>query len=132
MLAYTLQALYVLRRYHVLGGPAQRWIVILLLLAALLMAVGLLPGGPAGGLIGLLPGGPASGLIGLLLAAALLAGQRLAEGRQYVTFRPEPASLAAPATTPISPSRRLGATAAAAASRSSARKSMSTRATSNQ
>lgn len=95
MLAYTLQALYVLRRYHVLGGPAQRWIVILLLLAALLMAVGLLPGGPAGG------------LIGLLLAAALLAGQRLAEGRQYVTFRPEPASLAAPATTPISPAEKL-------------------------
>ena len=95
MLAYLFKASYVLRHYEVMGAPAQRWIVILLLLAALLLAIGLLPGGPAGG------------LAGLLLALALLAGQRLAGGRQYVHFRPEPAGQPAPAAAPISPAEKL-------------------------
>ncbi len=95
MIATVLQTLYILRRYQVMGAPAQRWIVLLLLLAALLMAIGLLPGGLAGG------------LIGLLLAITLLAGQRLAEGRQYVRFRPEPAGQPVPAATPISPAEKL-------------------------
>jgi hypothetical protein len=95
MIATVLQTLYVLRRYQVMGAPLQRWIVIVLLLAAPLMAVGLLPGGLAGG------------LIGLLLLIALLAGQRLAEGRQYVHFRAEPAGQPAPAAMPISPAEKL-------------------------
>jgi hypothetical protein len=95
VIATVLQALYVLRRYQVMGAPAQRWIVLLLLLAALLMAIGLLPGGLAGG------------LIGLLLLIALLAGQRLAKGRQYVDFQAEPAGQPAPAATPISPAEKL-------------------------
>ncbi len=95
MRAYLFKLSYVLRRYQVLGAPAQRWIVILLLLAALSMAIGLLPGGPAGG------------LASLLLAIALLAGQRLAESRQYVHFRPEPAGQALPAAAPINSSEKL-------------------------
>jgi len=75
--AYLFKASYVLRRYEVMGAPAQRWIVILLLLAALLMAIGLLPGGLVGG------------LTGLLLALALLAGQPT------------------PAAAPISPAEKL-------------------------
>jgi hypothetical protein len=95
MIATLLQVLYVLRRYQVMGAPAQRWIVIVLLLAALLMAIGLLPGGLAGG------------LIAVLLTVALLAGQRLAQGRQYVHFRPDPAGRPASAATPISPAEKL-------------------------
>ncbi len=95
MIAHALQTLYIVRRYQVMGAPAQRWIVILLLLAALLMAIGLLPGGPAGG------------LIGLLLAIALLLSQRLAESRQYVHFQPAPAGQSLPAATPINSSEKL-------------------------
>jgi hypothetical protein len=95
MIANVLKTLYVLRRYQVLGAPMQRWIVVLLLLVALLLAVGLLPGGLAGG------------LIGLLLAIALLAGQRLAESRQYVHFRPDAGGQPALAGTPISPAEKL-------------------------
>lgn len=96
MIAYVLQTLYLLRRYRVMGAPLQRWIVLLLLLAAFFMAVGLLPGGLV------------VGLISLLLAIALLAGQRWAEGRQYVHFQPDPAGQLAPAmTAPISPAEKL-------------------------
>ncbi|MBE2234437.1 MAG: hypothetical protein IAE85_13175 [Anaerolinea sp.] len=95
MIAYVLQTLYLLRRYRVMGAPLQRWIVLLLLLAAFFMAVGLLPGGLV------------VGLISLLLAIALLAGQRLAAGRQYVHFRPEPISQPMTAATPISPAGKL-------------------------
>jgi hypothetical protein len=95
MSAYLLKALYILRRYQTIGAPLQRWIIVILLLAALLTAIGLLPGGPAGS------------LIGLLLALALLAGQRVAEGRQYVHFRPDPAGQPALAATPVSPAEKL-------------------------
>lgn len=95
MIAYVLQTLYLLRRYRVMGAPLQRWIVLLLLLAAFFMAIGLLPGGLVGG------------LISLLLAIALLASQRWAEGRQYVYFQPDPAGPPMTATTPISPAGKL-------------------------
>ncbi len=95
MFAIILQTLYILRRYQVLGAPAQRWILIVLLLAAFVMAAGLLPGGLAGG------------LIVLLLALALLIGQRLAAGRQYVHFWPESGGQPAPAAAPISPTEKL-------------------------
>lgn len=95
MIATVLKTLYVLRRYRTVGAPLQRWVIILLLLAALLMAIDLLPGGPIGG------------LLVLLLPLALLAGQRLAAGRQYVHFRPEPAGQPAPAAAPISPAEKL-------------------------
>jgi len=95
MIANVLKTLYVLRRYQVMGAPLQRWIIVILLLAAFFMAIGLLPGGLAGG------------LIGLLLAIALLAGQRLAEGRQYVHFRPDAGGQPALAATPISPAEKL-------------------------
>jgi hypothetical protein len=52
MIATVLKTLYVLRRYRTVGAPLQRWVIILLLLAALLMAIDLLPGGPIGGLLG--------------------------------------------------------------------------------
>lgn len=95
MAAILFKTLYVLRRYQLMGAPAQRWIVLLLLLAALLMAIGLLPGGSAGG------------LVVLLMALALLAGQRLAQSRQHVHFRPDPAGQPAPAAAPISPAEKL-------------------------
>lgn len=95
MIAIVLKVLYVLRRYQTLGAPLQRWIVILLLLAALLLAMGLLPGGLAGG------------LAGLVLGLALLAGQRLAESRQYVHFRPDAGGQPTLAATPISPAEKL-------------------------
>lgn len=95
MAATLFKTLYVLRRYQLMGAPAQRWIVLLLLLAALLMVIGLLPGGSAGG------------LVVLLMALALLAGQRLAQSRQHVHFRPDPAGQLAPAVAPISPAEKL-------------------------
>ncbi|MFZ2359124.1 MAG: hypothetical protein WA040_07240 [Anaerolineae bacterium] len=95
MIATVLQTLYVLRRYQVMGAPLQRWIIVVLLLAAFFMAIGWLPGGMAGG------------LIGLLLAIALPTGQRLAEGRQYVHFQPDPAGQPAPAGMAISPAEKL-------------------------
>ena len=70
-----LKTLYILRRYQAMGMPLERWLVILLLLAALLLAVGLLPGGLAGA------------LICLALLLALFVGQGLAQRRQYVHFR---------------------------------------------
>jgi hypothetical protein len=76
---FILRALYILRRYHVMNAPLERWIAVLLLFAALAMAVGLLPGGLAGA------------LLGLTLLLALLAGQRLAQSSQYVHFRPQDA-----------------------------------------
>jgi hypothetical protein len=75
MSAHLLRIFYALRHHQAMGAPAQRWVVVILLLIALLMAIGLLPGGPIGG------------LAGLLLIGALLAGQRLAAGRQYVHFQ---------------------------------------------
>lgn len=95
MIANVFKTFYVLRRYQTMGAPLQRWVVIILLLAAFFMAIGLLPGGPAGG------------LIGLLLAIALLAGQRLAASRQYVHFRPDAAGHPALAAAPISPAEKL-------------------------
>ena len=47
MIATVLQTLYVLRRYQVMGAPLQRWIIVVLLLAAFFMAIGWLPGGSA-------------------------------------------------------------------------------------
>jgi len=95
MFATILKILYTLRRYQAMGAPLQRWVVLLLLPTALLMATRLLPGGPAGG------------LIVLLLLIALPAGQRLAERHQYVHFRADPAGQPAPAATPISPADKL-------------------------
>ncbi len=51
MQPFLLKTLYILRRYQVMGLTLERWAVVLLLLAALLLAVGLLPGGLAGALI---------------------------------------------------------------------------------
>jgi hypothetical protein len=96
MIATVLQTLYVLRHQQVMGAPAQRWVVVVLLLAALLMASGLLPGGPMGG------------LVGLLLIVALLAGQRLAGGRQYVYFQADSSLVQPPAdATPLNPTDKL-------------------------
>jgi hypothetical protein len=77
MFGYLLKTLYVLRRYRSIGASLERWIVVLLLLALFVMAIGLLPGGLAGV------------LICLMLTLALWLGQRLAQRSQYVHFRPE-------------------------------------------
>lgn len=95
MSAYLLQTFYILRRYRLMGAPLQSGIVMALLLAAFFMAIGLLPGGVTGG------------LALLLLTLALAAGQRLAEGRQYVHFRPQPAGQPAAASVPINPTEKL-------------------------
>lgn len=96
MISSLFKTFYVLRRYHVLGAPAARWFVVLLLIAALLVILGLLPGGSAGA------------LFCLTLLLALLAGQRLAERRQYVHFRPhESAIQSLPGAAPLHPAAKL-------------------------
>lgn len=96
MQALLFKTSYVLNRYQAFGAPLQRWVVVLLLLAALLLALGLLPGGVA------------AALAAMLLALALLASARLARRSQYVQFRPD--SLApqpAPDEAPFSPAEKL-------------------------
>jgi hypothetical protein len=93
---YLLQILYILRRYHVMGAALQRWVAVLLLVAALLTALGLLPGGLAGA------------AICLALLLALFAGQRLAQRSQYVHFRPDsPDAQPMPGAVPLNPADKL-------------------------
>jgi hypothetical protein len=93
---FILEALYILRRYHVMNAPLQRWTAVLLLFAALLLAVGLLPGGLAGA------------LICLALLLALFGGQRLAQRSQYVHFRlDDPPAHPMPGAAPLSPADKL-------------------------
>lgn len=96
MSPYLFKTFYMLRRYHVVGAPLERWITVLLLIAAGLIAVGLLPGGMT------------SALLCLALLLALLIGRRLAERRQYVHFRPQRlAAQAAADAAPLSPAAKL-------------------------
>ncbi len=96
MPSFLLETLYNLRRYQTMGAPLERWIAIVLLLAALSMVAGLLPGG--------LPGA----LVGLVLTLALLVGQRMAQRRQYVHFRPKgPAAQPLSGAMPMNPADKL-------------------------
>jgi hypothetical protein len=96
MPAFLLEALFILRRYHVMNAPLERWIAVLLLFAALLLAVGLLPGGLAGA------------LVCLALLLALFAGQRLAQRSQYVHFLPQGSPVQpTPGATPLNPADKL-------------------------
>ena len=90
------KTLYVLRRYQVMGLPMERWVAILLLAAALLFAVGLLPGGLAGA------------LICLASLLALFIGQILAQRRQYVDFHAQmPSAQLIPGAAALKPADTL-------------------------
>jgi hypothetical protein len=96
MLAYLFKTLYILRRYQSMGAPLERWIVVLLLIAALTTAIGLLPGRLVGA------------LTCLALLLALFASQRFAQRRQYVHFRPQgPAAQPMPGAASLNPADKL-------------------------
>lgn len=96
MQPYLLKLSYLLRRYHFVDAPLDRWIAVLLVFMGGLMAIRWLPGGLAGA------------LLCLLLAIAVVLAQRAAQRGQYVVFQPDdPGAQTMPGAQRLQPADKL-------------------------